>query len=166
MNDRTKAPDSPETTLAESASAAAADLAELAAGLPGDAFRTAEIADRISEEVAEVASMIRSLPGRPRPAAGHVHQAIAAFRTAIADGEDIGEFIATALALLAAEIGGPGAVIANRPGSWEAAHVAALLSGTVGPEDEFPDIRPASTSEAEHGAQLDGGQADQQAAGS
>ncbi|HEY1621762.1 MAG TPA: hypothetical protein VGG25_29345 [Streptosporangiaceae bacterium] len=166
MNDRIKAPDSPEVTLAESASAAAADLAELAGSLPGDPFHTAEIADRISEEVAEVAAMIRSLPGRPREIAGHVHQAIAAFRTAIADGEDIGEFIATTLAVLAAEIGGSGAVIANRPGSWEAAHVAALLSGTVGPDGEYLDIPPVSSTEHERAAQLDDGQADQQSAGS
>ena len=40
MNDRIKASDSPEVTLAESASAAAVDLAELAASLPGDSSRS------------------------------------------------------------------------------------------------------------------------------
>jgi hypothetical protein len=156
MNDRIKAPDSPEVTLAESASATAADLAELAASLPGGSSRTAKIADRISEEVAEVAAMIRSLPGRPNGITGHAHQAMAAFRTAVAAGEDIGEFIAITLAALAAEIGGSGAVLANRPGSWEAAHVAALLSGTVGPDDEYLETSPASSILHQRG-QLDDG---------
>jgi hypothetical protein len=62
--------------------------------------------------------------------------ALSAFRDAHAAGRDVGEFIAVALARLAAELGGSEEVLANRPGSWEAAHVAELLSGTVGSYDE------------------------------
>jgi hypothetical protein len=65
--------------------------------------------------------------------------ALAALRSAHAAGEDIGEFLAQALARLAAELGSSAALLENRPGSWEASFVAALLSGTVGPDDEHLD---------------------------
>jgi hypothetical protein len=126
-------PDSPEVTLRESAHAVLADLAEL--DLPGDASRNAQVAERLSEELAEVGLMLRALPGRPS-VSGHDAQLLAALRTAHAAGEDIGETVARALARLAAEVGGMWQVLANRPGSWEAALIAELLRGTVGPDDE------------------------------
>jgi hypothetical protein len=52
------------------------------------------------------------------------------------EGQDVGEFLGRALARLAVELGGSEAVIANRPGSWEAALVEQLLTGTVGAYDE------------------------------
>ncbi len=125
----------PEVTLIETVRAALADLADLAGQLPGDPDH-ARVLDRLAEELAEAAAMLRALPGRAAPMTGHSHAALAAFRTAVASGEDIGEFIARTLARLAADLGGTVAVIANRPGSWEAALVADLLSGTVGPDDE------------------------------
>src|SRR5258708_16453252 len=126
----------PQTTLTESAHAAATDLAELAAAVPGDAFRTGEVADRISEEVAEVAAMIRSLPGRPAEMPGYDRALLAALRTAHQAHEDLAETIARALARLAAELGGSFEVFKARPGSWEAALIAELLRGTVGPDGE------------------------------
>jgi hypothetical protein len=70
---------------------------------------------------------------------GHTYAALSAFRTAVASGEDIGGFIAHALARLAADLGGTVSVIANRPGSWEASLVAEPLLGTVGPCGEHLD---------------------------
>jgi hypothetical protein len=127
---------SPETTVKETASATATDLAELAAILPGDAAASARVADKLSEELAELGQMLRSLPGRPAAMSGHDYALVAALRTAHAAGEDIGETLARALARLAAELGGIFEVIKARPGSWEAALIAELLRGTVGPYDE------------------------------
>jgi hypothetical protein len=134
MNDRP----TPEVTVTESARAAATDLADLAKILPGgtEPYAAARVADRLAEEVAELAAMIRALPGSPAEMTGHDRALLAALRTAHAAGEDIAETIARALARLAAELGGTYQVLANRPGSWEAAHVAELMRGTVGPGDE------------------------------
>jgi hypothetical protein len=55
---------------------------------------------------------------------------------AAASGEDFAEWVAVALARTAARIGGTEALLAARPGSWEAGHVRALLEGTIGPDDE------------------------------
>jgi hypothetical protein len=143
-------PDSPEVSLTESARAAATDLAELAAALPGaDRHRAAEVATRIAEECAEVAAMIAALPGRPVAMSGHDYALLSALSTARSKGEDVGEFGARGLARLAAELGARGLarlaaelggsehVLANRPGSWEAAVIEQLLQGTVGPDDEM-----------------------------
>ena len=127
-----------EVTLVETVRSVLADLTEL--DLPGDTDTqrqgSAVILDRLAEELAEAAAMLCALPGRPAAMTGHSHAALAAFRTAVTSGEDIGEFIAVTLARLAAEIGGAAAVTANRPGSWETALITDLLSGTVGPDDE------------------------------
>lgn len=59
-----------------------------------------------------------------------------------ATGLDIAEWLAAALAQAAARLGSTEALLANRPGSWEAAHLRALLGGTVGEDDEYlPDYR-------------------------
>jgi hypothetical protein len=131
VNDRP----TPEITVLETARAAAADVAELAAVVPGDAHRTAEVADKLSEELAELAAMLRALPGRPAGMSGHDYQLLSALSTARASGEDVGEFLGRGLARLAAELGGSKHVLA-RPGSWEAGHVRALLAGLVGEADE------------------------------
>jgi hypothetical protein len=135
-NGSTTRPGSPETTLRESACAAAADLAELAAILPGDAAANARVADKLSEEVAELGQMLRALPRCLAAMSGHDVQLLSALRTAHAAGEDIGETIARALARLAADLGGSFEVIKARPGSWEAALIAELLRRTVGPDEE------------------------------
>jgi hypothetical protein len=146
MNDRpTTEPESPETTVRETASATLADLADLARQLPGDPARNAAIADRLAEELAEVAQMLRSLPGRPAPMSTHDHQILIAIRAAHRSGEDVGETIARALARLASQLGSSAAVVANRPGSREAALVLDLLSGTIGPGDENLDLFGASS---------------------
>ena len=131
-------PDSPETTLLETARAVGADLAEL--DLPGatptQRRGSAVILDRLSEELAEAAAMLRALPGRPAEMSGHDYALLGALRTAHAAHEDVGETVARALARLAYDLGGAAAVIVGRPGSWEAALVGQLVAGTVGPDDE------------------------------
>ncbi len=104
-NRPTTSPAPPEVTLTETARSALADLADLANRLPGDTARNAQIAGRLSEELAETGEMLRAAcpPGRdawPRlPDAG-------AAAVAVAAGEDAGETIARALARLAADLGG------------------------------------------------------------
>jgi hypothetical protein len=130
-------PPGPEVTVRETAHAVLADLAEL--DLPGTGSQrhgSAVVLDRLAEELAEAAAMLRALPGRPAAMSGHDYQLLAALRTAHAAGEDVGVTIARALARLAADLGGSFEVLKNRSGSWEAAHVADLLRCTVGPDDE------------------------------
>jgi hypothetical protein len=130
-------PDSPEVTVRESVHAVLADLAEL--DLPGanqdHRAGNAVILDRLAEELAEGAAMLRALPGRPAPMSGHDFALLAALRTSHAAGEDVAETIARALARLAAGLGGSRQVLRNRPGSWEASAVRQLLAGTVGEDD-------------------------------
>lgn len=49
---------------------------------------------------------------------------------------DFAEFVTLAVAGAAANIGGIEAVLAGRPGSWEAEHVRQMLQSTVGPDGE------------------------------
>jgi hypothetical protein len=126
----------PEATMAESVRSVLTDLGELdLAGTGTQRDGTAVILDRLSEELAEAAAMVRALPARPAALAGYDWQLLAALRTSHASGEDIGETLARALARLAAQLGGSFEVL-KRPGGWEAGHVAALLAGTVGVDDE------------------------------
>jgi hypothetical protein len=48
--------------------------------------------------------------------------------------------LASILAQVAGNLGSSYAVIASRPGSWEASHIEGLLSGTVGDDDR--DLPP------------------------
>ena len=122
-----------ETTIRETARAAAIDVADLAATADGDiGGSTARVADKLSEELAELGQMIRSLPGRPVPMSGHDFQLLSALRTAHGAGEDVAEFLARGLARLAYELGGSEHVLSNRPGSWEASFLRDLIEGTVG----------------------------------
>jgi hypothetical protein len=137
-------PAGPETTLRETVWSVSVDAAELARHLPGD-DADARVLGKLSEELAEAAAMLRALPGRPAAMSGHDYALLAALRTAHAAGEDVAETIARALARLAAELGGSFEVFKARPGSWEAALIAELLRGTVGPDDEhLPMYRATS----------------------
>jgi hypothetical protein len=137
-------PPDPEATLRETVWSVSVDAGELVGRLPGD-DASARVLDKLSEELAEAAQAHRALPARPAAMSGRDYQALAAFRTAHAAGEDIGETIARALARLAAELGGSFEVLKNRPGSWEAGLVAELLSGTIGPDDENLPMHGASS---------------------
>jgi hypothetical protein len=135
----------PDVTIRESAAATLADFTDLTGELPGDTARSALAADRISEEVSELAAMLRALPARPAAMSGHDHQMLAALRSAHRGGFDVGETVARALARLAAELGSSDAVLRNRPGSWEASHIAALLAGEVGADDQYLDMYRATS---------------------
>lgn len=79
---------------------------------------------------AEVMAEEQGMTGTDRRAAEAVlaaHQA----------GLDIAEWVAGVLARAAATLGSTEALLANRPGSWEAGHLRALLAGTVGEDDEY-----------------------------
>src|SRR5258708_35117050 len=122
-----------ETTIRETARAAAIDVADLAATADGDiGGSTARVADKLSEELAELGQMVRALPSRPVTMSGHDFQLLCALRTAHAAGEDVAETIARACARLAYELGGAELVLQNRPGSWEASFLRDLIEGTVG----------------------------------
>lgn len=65
---------------------------------------------------------------------------------------DFADFAAQALSAVAANLGSSDALLAGRPGSWEADLVARLVKGTVGWSDEYlaehrlPGTDPAATS--------------------
>lgn len=65
--------------------------------------------------------------------------AIAAIRDAVDAERDFAGWLAAVLATVAADLGSTYAVVASRPGSWEAGHVVDLLAGTVGENDEYLD---------------------------
>jgi hypothetical protein len=137
-------PAGPETTLRETVWSVSVDAAELARHLPGDDAGS-RVLDKLSEELAEAAQAHRALPRRPAEMSGHDYQLLGALRTAHAAGEDVAETIARALARLAAELGGSFEVLKARSSSWEAALIAELLRGTVGPDDEnLPMYRATS----------------------
>jgi len=61
----------------------------------------------------------------------------AAVLTAVRAEHDFGGWLAGVLATVAADLGSTQALVAGRPGSWEAEHVRGLVSGTVGWDDEY-----------------------------
>lgn len=63
-----------------------------------------------------------------------VHLATACALVSHDAGVDVGEWVALVCATAAATLGSVDGLLANRPGSWEAALVAQLLHGTVGPD--------------------------------
>ncbi|MCW2901818.1 MAG: hypothetical protein JWO67_4083 [Streptosporangiaceae bacterium] len=72
-------------------------------------------------------------------------EVVAAMVAAVREEHDFAGWLAGILAAAAAELGSSDALIAGRPGSWEASLVDQLVKGTVGPDDEYlPDV-PGST---------------------
>ena len=65
--------------------------------------------------------------------------AIAALTTAVQHEHDFAGWLADALAAVAARHGSSYALIAGRPGSWEASLVTQLVRGTIGWDDEHLD---------------------------
>ncbi|MGZ4215277.1 MAG: hypothetical protein ACXVHB_06825 [Solirubrobacteraceae bacterium] len=68
---------------------------------------------------------------------GHTRDARAAISAAVRHEHDFGGWLAAVLASVAADLGSTDALIASRAGSWEAAHVRALVNGTVGWDEEY-----------------------------
>lgn len=132
----------PSDDLREAVQQTITDLAEVPAqlmpGSPEEAESTARIMDRLAEECAESAAMIRALPGRPREAPGYTLAATAAVTTAARAEHDFGRWLAVILCQAAAHLGSPAALTLGRPGGWEAGHVLALVRDTAGHQDQAP----------------------------
>jgi hypothetical protein len=90
-------------TIAESVRSVQTDLADSTKYLPGDTGRNARILDRLSEELAECAGMLRALPARPQWQRGYALAVEGALRTAVAAGEDPRKIAERALARLDGE---------------------------------------------------------------
>jgi hypothetical protein len=71
------------------------------------------------------------------PGPAYTVAAAEALRAGHAAERDFAGWLASVLASVAAGLGSTEALLAGRPGSWEAAHVRDLLAGTVGPDDEY-----------------------------
>jgi hypothetical protein len=67
----------------------------------------------------------------------HTASALAAILEAARDAHDFAGWLAHVLAAAAAELGSSAALTAGRPGSWESELVHQLVTGTVGPSDEY-----------------------------
>jgi hypothetical protein len=67
----------------------------------------------------------------------YTQQAVAAITKAARDEHDFAGWLAGVLASAAARLGSSDALIAGRPGSWEASLVDQLVKGTVGWNDEY-----------------------------
>lgn len=72
------------------------------------------------------------------------HAVIDALAAAVDREHDFPGWLAAVLAQVAARKGGSAALLAGRPGSWEAMLVRQLLAGTVGENDEYlPEPEPS-----------------------
>ena len=126
----------PADDLLETVHQAVTDLAEVCQRLPVDpakAERVAKIMDRLGEECAEAAAMLRALPGRPAERPGYSFAALAAIITAAEAEHDFGGWLADLLCRAAAFLGSADHLVMGRSGSWEAQHVTALVRQTAGP---------------------------------
>jgi hypothetical protein len=69
--------------------------------------------------------------------ASYTDRAVTAIIRAVREEHDFGGWLAGVLATAAAEVGSAAALVAGRPGSWEADLVQQLVCGTVGWDDEY-----------------------------
>jgi hypothetical protein len=83
----------------------------------------------------------------PAPKApAYTRAAVKALTRAHRAEHDFAGWLAAVLATVAAGLGSTDALLAGRPGSWEAGHVRDLLAGTVGWDDEHLDsYRPGAS---------------------
>ncbi|HEY4852235.1 MAG TPA: hypothetical protein VII22_15710 [Streptosporangiaceae bacterium] len=126
----------PADDLLEQVRQAVTDLAEVCQRLPVDpaeAERVAKIMDRLGEECAEAAAMLRALPNRPAERPGYSFAALAAIITAAEAEHDLSGWLADLLCRAAAYLGSADHLVMGRSGSWEAQHVTALVRQTAGP---------------------------------
>jgi hypothetical protein len=71
------------------------------------------------------------------PEPTYTDRATIAILDAVRAEHDFGGWLASVLATAAAELGSSTALIAGRPGSWEAGLVEQLVRGTVGWDDDY-----------------------------
>jgi hypothetical protein len=132
----------PANDLLEQVRQLVTDLVEVCQRLPVDSTEAepvAKIMDRLAEECAEAAAMLRSLPGRPAEAAGYTFAALAAAITAAETEHHFAGWVALVLTCTAARLGSSATLVAGRDGSWEAGHVLGLVRETAGWRDEHLD---------------------------
>jgi hypothetical protein len=67
----------------------------------------------------------------------YTKEAHAAILAAVHDQHDFGGWLAGVLASVASDLGSTDALIAGRPGSWEADVVRQLVKGIVGWDDDY-----------------------------
>jgi hypothetical protein len=78
------------------------------------------------------------------PEPTYTDRATIAILDAVRAEHDFGGWLASVLATAAAELGSSTALIAGRPGSWEAGLVEQLVRGTVGWDDDSSLTTPRS----------------------
>jgi len=71
--------------------------------------------------------------------ADYTKDARRAILRAVREEHDVGGWLASVLASVAAKLGSTSALTAGRPGSWEADLVQQLVKGTVGWDDDYLD---------------------------
>jgi hypothetical protein len=85
-----------------------------------------------------------------REEASYTNRAATAVIEAVREEQDCGGWLAGVLTTAAAELGSTAALIAGRPGSWEADLVRQLVSGTAGWGNEYlTDYRRATSADVE-----------------
>jgi len=85
---------------------------------------------------------------RTRGDGSYTGRAAMAAVEAVRGERDFGAWLAGVLATAAAEVGSTAALVADRPGSWEAGLVQQLVCGTVGWDDEhLSDYRKGTTAD-------------------
>jgi hypothetical protein len=129
----------PADDLLEHARQLVTDLVEICQRLPVDSAEAgpvAKIMDRLAEECAEAAAMLRALPERPAEQPGYTAAALCAVMTAAETEHHFAGWVALVLTVTAARLGSSATLVAGRDGSWEAAHVLGLVRETAGWQDE------------------------------
>jgi hypothetical protein len=112
----------PADDLLEQVRTAVTDLAEVCQRLPVDpaeAERVAKIMDRLGEECAEAAAMLRALPGRPAELPSYSFAALGAIITAVEAEHDFANWLAGLLTRAAAHYGSAEHLVMGRSGSWK-----------------------------------------------
>jgi hypothetical protein len=93
--------------------------------------------------------------GAHDPGSDYTAAATAAMNAALEQEHDFSDWLARALATVAAMKGSSYALISGRPGSWESDHVINLVRGTVGHDDDhLPDYLPEGFTPPVTGATL------------
>jgi hypothetical protein len=91
------------------------------------------VSDKRVSEMTE--AEIREMAGAAEPA--YTHRAVLAVLTAARNQHSFAEWLAQVLATVAGQLGSSDALVAGRPGSWEADLVDQLVKKTVGYADEY-----------------------------
>lgn len=98
----------------------------------------ADLALLLVEAVALATAGLDPARLRDDPVSAGIELASAGLKRIARAGGDVAEAVAVALVRAASAVGGVDALLAGRPGSWEAAAIRELLAGTVADEEAEP----------------------------